>query len=79
MSEKIKKLTLDELTDVSGGFCYYPLNEEEQARYHFLTEQCEQDDISAIDFNRNVANLMAFCREMKGKYGPVVDPGNLLG
>ena len=79
MSEKIKKLTLDELTDVSGGFCYCPLNEEEQARYLFLTEQCEEKNLSAIEFNARVDNLMAFCREMKAKYGPVVDPGNLLG
>ena len=42
MSENAKKLTLDELTNVSGGFCYYPLNKEEQARYLFLTEQCEE-------------------------------------
>ena len=79
MNENIKKLDSDELKDISGGFCYYPLDEQERARYKYLREQCELEGISAIDFNRAVDNLMAFCREMKAKYGDVVDPGNLLG
>ena len=79
MNDKVVKLDANELENVNGGFNYYVVNELERYKYDTLSAICDDPNISAIDFNRAVDQLVAFCKEMKAKYGDVVDPFNLLG
>ena len=75
----VKKISFDELDNVSGGFNSYVLSATEKSRYKYLRDQCLERNISPIIYDLRVSNLTTFCKEMKAKYGDSVDPGNLLG
>ena len=75
----VKKISFDELDNVSGGFDSFALSATEKFRYKYLMEQCLERNISPMIYELRVSNLTTFCKEMKAKYGNSVDPCNLLG